>query len=524
MSTEDKFKELITKMNATPFLFIGSGLSRRYIDLPDWKGLLKKFSSNTRPFEYFLSKSEGNIPKAAKLLSKEYHKYWWTQNKSTKPTKETSDAMASISGPLKIDIANYLKGIDTEPSIASNRSEISDLKKANIGGIITTNWDMLLEHLFPDYTTYIGQDELILKNPQWIAEIYKIHGCASKPQSLVLTSNDYRIFNKKSKYLASKLMTIFMEHPIIFLGYSMSDPNITSILQSLSSCLNTEQISRLKNNLIFVNRPKPKEECGIHETLVYACNTPIPAIKIVTDNYSDVYRPLGSIKQRIPTKLLRRFREQLYALTTTLIPSEKLKVIEIEKLTEHDEIEFVVGIGLQVQNKNIIAPRGYSSLGYDDLAEDILHDNKNLDPNEILTHTIPELATKSKYVPVFKYLKKCGISSKKGYETSAYKNEKISKIINTNLKEFRSKYYESAFDKISPQTLDTIIETSGEDLRKAAVLIPFLESTELKIEELKDFLIKNEGVFTAKNDGNKRTSFRKLLAYYDRLTWGWEHS
>lgn len=524
MSTEDKFKELITKMNTPPFLFIGSGLSRRYIDLPDWKGLLKKFSNNTRPFEYFLSKSEGNIPKAAKLLSKEYHKYWWSQNESTKLAKETSDAMASISSPLKIDIANYLKGIDIEPGIASNQNEISDLKKASIGGIITTNWDMLLEHLFPDYTTYIGQDELILKNPQWIAEIYKIHGCASNPQSLVLTSNDYRIFNKKSKYLASKLMTIFMEHPIIFLGYSMSDPNIISILQSLSSCLNTEQISRLKNNLIFVNRPNPKEECGIHETLVYAYNTPIPATKIVTNNYSDIYRPLGSIKQRIPTKLLRRFREQLYALTTTLDSSEKLKVVDIDKLTDRDEIEFVVGIDLRVQEKGTIASRGYSSLGYDDIAKDILHNNQNLEANEILSQTIPELAKKSKYIPVFKYLRECGISSKAQYEESIYNNEDIRKIFDTNLSEFKSKNYAATFANIKNKTMSGLIKACEEDPFKIAFLIPFLETSKIKIDELKKFLVDNEGVFTSEKNSNKRTPFRKLLAYYDRLTCGWEKS
>lgn len=217
------------------------------------------------------------MPKAAKLLAKEYHRYWWAQNSPDNITEEKSDTMTSMSSPLKIDIANYLKGIEIESKITNNnQGEISDLRKANIGGIITTNWDMLLESIFPDYKTYIGQDELILENPQWIAEIYKIHGCASKPQSLVLTSSDYKTFNKKSKYLASKLTTMFMEHPVIFLGYSMSDPNIVSILKSLSLCLNTKQISRLKNNLIFVSRPSAKDEVGVHETMIYANKTKNP--------------------------------------------------------------------------------------------------------------------------------------------------------------------------------------------------------------------------------------------------------
>jgi hypothetical protein len=140
------------------------------------------------------------------------------------------------------------------------REELDLLSKAVVDGIITTNWDTLLEDIFSDYEVFVGQDELIFSATQGIGEIYKIHGSCSRPNSLVLTDEDYTRFQERNPYLAAKLLTTFVEHPIIFLGYSLSDDNVRSVLRSIASCLTTTTIPELRNRLIFVQWEPGKSE------------------------------------------------------------------------------------------------------------------------------------------------------------------------------------------------------------------------------------------------------------------------
>ena len=55
-----------------------------------------------------------------------------------------------------------------------------------------------MEDIFKDYTVYTGQDELIFSDIYEIGEIYKIHGSITKPDSLILTAEDYKIFEENN--------------------------------------------------------------------------------------------------------------------------------------------------------------------------------------------------------------------------------------------------------------------------------------------------------------------------------------
>lgn len=209
--------------------------------------------------------------------------------------------------------------------------EIELLSRLNVDGIITTNWDTLLESLFPDYKVFTGQNELLFSNTQSIAEIYKIHGSASRPSSLVLTEEDYRGFHAANPYLAAKLITIFVEHPVVFIGYSLADTNIQELLRGITRVLGQDNLPKLQNNLIFVQRAHG-EQPQYSKTLMAIDGGQLPITIVKSDDFVPIYEALDSVKRKIPARILRYCKEQLYEMVRDTAASEKLCVVDVDDI------------------------------------------------------------------------------------------------------------------------------------------------------------------------------------------------
>ncbi|HGE4486332.1 TPA: SIR2 family protein, partial [Escherichia coli] len=130
--------------------------------------------------------------------------------------------------------------------------EIAELIKMrkNIGSIITTNYDTLIEQFF-EFEPLIG-NSILLSNPY--GSVYKIHGCVSAPSELTITEEDYDYFDNKYELIRAQLLSLFIHNPVIFIGYSISDRNIQQILKTIFSYVptNSDIANKIRSNFLLV--------------------------------------------------------------------------------------------------------------------------------------------------------------------------------------------------------------------------------------------------------------------------------
>lgn len=160
----------------------------------------------------------GIMPKTAELIQKDFDRKWFEDESIRTVGKEMLVQIQNGLSPFKAELGAYIsrEAIIVE-SYRNEIEKLSEISEKSVAGVITTNYDTFLEDYFKGFCKYVGQSQLIFSPIQGVAEIYKIHGSVEKPESIVINEDDYVEFQEKSAYLAAKLMTIFMEYPIILL-------------------------------------------------------------------------------------------------------------------------------------------------------------------------------------------------------------------------------------------------------------------------------------------------------------------
>lgn len=515
MAFESEFEAHLKKFNTSPYLFIGSGFSSRYINNEGWADLLSNVCNELKlksSFHYYKSKSSNDLTSVATLMAGDLFEDWWKDDRFRESRDCYEKHVHNSESPLKYEICKHLS--KNEMIINSElETEYRLLKKVNVEGIITTNWDLLLEKTFPEFNVFIGQDRLIFNNSIDVGETYKIHGCVSMPNSLVVTSKDYEEFHQKNPYLAAKLLTIFMEHPIIFLGYNIGDPNVHSILSSIIKILDKITIDKLKDRLIFCERDLTITGTSINDGnyLINELNLPIKRIKYRSLN--EVYKVLANNNRKLPIKILRHMKHMVFDFVKSSKSKSKVYLADDTNLKELDleKVQFVYGFGIK-ESLSLLGVKGVTSR---DLLLDVINNNLTINPNALLS-AIPNL--QGKYFPYFKYLRLADLLDENGdipandetKELSPAFIEIANQIKITDF--FPAIPYQSKKEYLNEKynSIDELI--SGETDDHAALFIPLLELEKINSEELLTYL-KSKNLKTE----DLKTPVRKLICLYDFL-------
>lgn len=302
-------RDVVTKFNTTPFLFVGSGITRRYYNLPDWVGLLtyfaEKVNKDSFAYRYYENKVidiepvENKLPVIASCIEKDFNEAWFKNLAGVRSGSEhVSKFVEEGVSPFKAEIAAYIGSLSViKEEYAEEVNKLQRIAKNNISGVITTNYDIFFEELFEGYRVFVGQDELVFSQLQGVAEIYKIHGSIKDPKSIVINRADYQVFKEKGKYLAAKLMTIFMEYPIVFIGYSVSDPDIQAILADVVECLPPEKVNTLQKRFVFVEYQSDQIGAEVSSHSLVINGKVIEMTKVTLADFSLLYDALSVKKQ-----------------------------------------------------------------------------------------------------------------------------------------------------------------------------------------------------------------------------------
>jgi hypothetical protein len=372
-----RLRTVLDDSGTRPILFSGSGLSRRYLNSPDWIRLLEKLlelNPNKKfPIGYYTQDTKNDYPMVASAIVDEYQTFAWEQYRDNVFPKHLYDHSYSKSIFLKWQISKIFEELMNSFKIEGHTysQELDILKTLQPHAIITTNYDCLLENLFPNFNVIIGQQVIKKKEATDIGHILKIHGCMTKPEEIVISQEDYKVFYEKQKYLSAKLLTYFMEHPVIFLGYSLTDENIKSILSDIAEIVSGES-DEVVNNIWFIEWKKDDIPSDFRpptdKTIDLGNGENIRINYLLVNSFERLYESLYQ-RSAMTLDVLRELQTNIYNIVKSkTITDLEVDMVSIQNITNEESLARLIGINGS-EEKNQVSNQKIQLLGVGTIAD-----------------------------------------------------------------------------------------------------------------------------------------------------------
>lgn len=494
-------KNFISGYKNHPVLFIGTGISLRYIENSfTWDGLLRHVAQELRGNnEYYLdlkanSEINGkcNYPKIASQLEKDFNTA--LQANRNGKFKRINDLFYERMehgvncSRFKLYLSEMLDKTNLKAEMLGEVAELKKIRK-NIASIITTNYDTFIEETF-EFNTLIGND-ILLSNPY--GAVYKIHGCVTDPLRIIITDTDYSMFDSKYELIRAQLLSIFIHNPIVFLGYGIGDDSIKSLLKTIFTYVepNSKDAIKIRDNFLLVEYEKDSQSLDVveHDIDLEGFST-IRINKIKTDNFKEIYLALANLTLPVSAMDIRKVQN----IVKEIYAGGDIKVNITEDLESIKNSDKIIAIG---SSKTI-------QYQYQTSSEMMTNYFKIIDESnsQLLELINKHIIQSTQYFPVF------------GFETICTRINRIDEL----KKQQRKKIENAIFSvpescKISHSSIDDILaNTNISTSNKNNAILWHTHTGNLPLCEVEQFLRD----YSNKSD----TAYRRLLCVYDLKKYG----
>lgn len=130
---------------------------------------------------------------------------------------------------------NFAPAWEGDRFITPSHQALAELR---LQTIFTSNYDELIEHTY----TRMGRSLRVSRDAEQFraglrsedaAHLVKLHGCISDPRSIVLTRDDYAAARVERARIYDDLAGRLDSSTFLFVGFSLTDPNLTAILDDV---------------------------------------------------------------------------------------------------------------------------------------------------------------------------------------------------------------------------------------------------------------------------------------------------
>lgn len=183
--------------------------------------------------------------------------------------------------------------------VCANLTKVSNLESEHINNIVnlninqiwTTNFDTIIENTIKRklgfYPTIIKESsDLFTESLKSRYIVYKLNGCVTKPNTMILTKSDFFTYFKKQRLLFEILKRQLVLDSFLFIGYSFTDDLVLNALREIKEVFPNKGKSHYR--FVLKNEDSDNEYLSLTEQY-YFDNYNIKSIYINDYSQIDLY-------------------------------------------------------------------------------------------------------------------------------------------------------------------------------------------------------------------------------------------